>query len=267
MNKIVIALIALFAVSMALDPEDIMPCAFQITTYTRILSGGALLGTSDDTLYRDHNDLWRWDSDFTGVTGLFDGHMWSIVWRPDLDSSYHSNLMTGKCLKNNGGSAMYPIPYKWVEQKTGPVDWTQEECVYNDKPAIKYTGKAKSTSYQFTLETNIFTTKSGDFMYANGTVMSNMVDIVFTTELGQYIAYSPVPPKTFMPQDANFKDANKCEAVVYPADPSKEFSQVCYNHGPQPSSSHAGGSAFAINPSISLMLISLLAILMICLAL
>jgi len=261
--KTIVALILLFTFAMAFNPYDLMPCSFQITTFTRIYSGGAVLGTSDDTLYRDHDNLWRWDSDFTGVTGLFDGHMWSVVWRPDVQASYHSNLKTGVCLKNNGGSTMYPYPYDWVVQKTGKVDWTSEECIFQDKPAMKYTGKAKSSSYQFTLETNIFTTKNGDFIFANGTVLSNMVDIVFTTEVGQYVAYNPIAPKIFLPVDRK-EMKTPCETVIYPADPSKEFTQVCYNHETH-SSSHSG--AFAINPSIAFILASILAILMICVAL
>jgi len=257
MMKNVLALLFLFTVSMAVNPYEFMPCSFQITTYTRILSGGSLLGTSDDTVYRDHDNLWRWDSDFTGVSGIFEAHVWSVIWRPDYNASYHQNMMSGACLKNNGGSTMYPYPYDWMLSKFDQLTWTKEECTYNDKPAYRYNAKGKSTRYQFNVELDTYSLLTGEFLHANGTVESNMIDVEFETDVNQFVSHKPVPAKLFM---------TPCEKLVYPSDPSKEFVDVCYNYKTH-SSSLAGSAGFAITPSVFVLFVSLLAIFLICIAL
>jgi len=252
----VFALLLLCAVALAVDPHDFFPCSFQSTTLTHILSGGVEVATSEDALYHDHDNLWRWDSEFSGLPGLFEPHVWSIIWRPDNGASYHHLMLEGVCKKNNGGSKMYPYPYDWISSKTDGMTWTQEECVYNDETVWKFSGKGKSTQYKFTLESNLFMKKNGELVFSNGTVQSSMIDVEFKTDINQFISHARLQPKLF-------QTAPPCPAVTLPADPSREFVDVCYRSTTS-SSSNAG---FAVKPSILALVASILAALVICLAL
>jgi len=248
-----LALLLLSTVSLAFDPYDFMPCAFQVTTYTHIYSGGAEIATSEDALYRDHDNLWRWESEFSGLSGLFDSHVWVVIWRPDYGASYHHHLLSGQCLKNNGAKQMYPYPYEWIASKMSSIEWSEDYVTFDDKPSVKYTVKGKSTQYKFTLEANIFTYKTGEFVFANGTVQSNMIDVEFKVDVNQFVTNTPVAPKLF-------QTVKPCEEVTLPADPSKDFSKLCYRH---PTSSSSTGAGFAVIPSI----FTLFVILLVCIAL
>jgi len=243
----IIALLLLSTVSFALDPNDFMPFAFQVSTLTHIYSEGSEIATSEDTVYHDHDNLWRWDSDFSGVAGLFDPHSWIIVWRPDNGASYHHQMLTGQCLKNNGASKMYPYPYDWIASKCDNLTWSEDYITLNGKSAIRYSAVGKSSRYNFVLNTNIFTSTSGSFVFANGTVESVAIDINFVVEVNQYISNSPIDPK-------KFTVSKPCPETTMPADPSRDFTKFCY-HTPSSTSSNAG---FSVIPSIVALFFALL---------
>jgi len=254
-----VALLLLAAVSSALDPYDFMPCSFQVTTFTHIYSGGVEIATSEDALYRDHDNLWRWESDFSGLSGLFDPHMWVIIWRPEFDASYHHQMLTGTCSKNNGGEHMYPYPVEWISGKCDHLTWSQSDIVFNGKPAIMYTAKGKSTQYQFEIVSNLISSKNGEFLSGNGTVKSMMIDVDYVMDVNQFIPYKPLASKLFQPTEP-------CPEVDVPKEASKDFVKLCYQHAPLSagSSSNAG---FAVNPSILAVLASVFAALLMCIAL
>jgi len=263
----VLGLLLLSAVCLAFDPYDFMPCSFQFTTLTHVYSGGTQIATSEDAVYRDHDNLWRWESEFSGLSGLFDPHVWVIVWRPDNGASYHHQLLTGTCLKNNGASKMYPYPYEWVESKTDGIEWTMDDCIFDDQPAYKYTAKAKSTRYKFVAEANLFAyKKNGQFVFGNGTLQSNMIDLELRIDVEQYVTRTPLPPKLF-------QTSKPCPETSAPADPSKDFARLCYRSSTSSSSattssqSQQSGAGFAVKPSIVAVVASLVAALLMCIAL
>jgi len=253
---------------LAIDVYDIMPCAFELMTYTRVLSGGSLLTTSKDAIYRDHDNLWRWDSEFDGLPGFFDGHEWSVIWRPDEETSYHHFTLEGKCVKNSGRN-MYPFPYEWIESKTDGVSWSQEDCTYDDEPAIMYSAKTTSKQYKFTGIMNLFQIKkTGDFVFGNGTVAGSLIDVTFEIEITKFTHNSPLPSSIFV-------TSAPCPATTIPADPSREFKQICYGkQNPSDSSSRggssrggsSGGGGAVVKPSFLFFLATLLAALMIAVA-
>jgi len=254
-----VALLLLAAVSSAFDPYDFMPCSFQVTTLTKVYSGGTEIASSEDALYRDHDNLWRWESDFSGLSGLFDAHSWVVVWRPDYASSFHHDMISGKCLKNNGGKYMYPYPPEWITSKVDTISWTQSDVTYNGKSAVMYTANGKNIHSNFEVVANLIASKDGfNFYGANGTVKSALIDLEFQMEVNQYVAYKPLASKLFQPSEP-------CTEVTIPAEPTKDFARLCYQHTPlsNPSSSNAG---FAVNPSILAVLASVFALLM-CIAL
>jgi len=248
MNSFCVVLL-LASAALALDVYDFMPCSFELMTFTRVLSGGAELTTSKDAIYRDHDNLWRWDSEFNGMPGLFEGHEWSVIWRPDDGASYHDFTLEGKCLKNNGGKKMYPFPYDWMVSKTDGVTWSKQNCDYNGESAIQYTGKTTSKAYGFTSVMNLFQLrKTGSFVFGNGTVESSFIDLTFEIEVTKFTHNSPLPASVFV-------TSAPCPATTIPADPSREFQQVCYAH---PNPLISSSSATVIMPFLATILAALL---------
>jgi len=248
----VYALLLLATAAFAAGPMDILPCAFEATTLTRVYSGGSELTTSIDGIYRDHDDLWRWDSEFNGMPGLFDRHEWSVIWRPDDDVSYHEYLLEKKCLVNNGGSEMYPFPYEWVESKTDGINWTVTDVTIDGKDGYKYTGVTKSKAHSFTATANLYILKNGQWIAGNGTLESNLIDVSFSVSVTKFKAHAQIPAGIFVPSSA------LCPATTAPVDPSRDFAQYCYR-----GDNSASSGAVVINPSLVFLIATLLAALLI----
>jgi len=246
-------LLLLASTALAFDIYDIMPCAFELMTYTRVLSGGAVLTTSKDAIYHDHNELWRWDSEFEGMPGFFEGHEWSVIWRDDDGVSYHDNLLEGTCqkwsMKNTPKN-----PYEWVMSKTDGVTWSKEDCDYDGEPATKYVAKTTSKQYKFTAVMNLYQIKkTGVFASGNGTVEGSLVDVTFEIEVNKYSHNSPLPGSLFM-------TSAPCPLTVEPEGPSRDFQQYCYARS---NPSESSSSAVVIKPSFLFFLATLLAALLI----
>jgi len=245
------ALLFLVATAFAVNPHDILPCAFEVMTYTHVMSGGEEISKSIDAIYHDHDNLWRWDSEFKGVPGFFDGHTWRIIWRPDDGASYHDMVLEDKCVTHSGKD-MYPYPLDWILGKTDKMEWSATPVEYEGQSAIRYTGIGSSTQYSFKVCANVYFLKSGQLVYGNGTVESSLIDISFTMDVTKFVSNSPLPADTFIP-------SAPCPARTAPANPSYEFQKFCYR------SHHSGssGAAAAIHPSFLFFLASLLMTLLI----
>jgi len=215
------ALVFLAATAMAITPNDILPCAFEVMTYTTFYSGGSVLTTSTDALYHDHDNLWRWDSEFDGIPGIIDAHEWSVIWRPDDGASYHNN---GKvCLKNNNSTKMYPYPFDWIASKLDNLVWSEKEVKYGDEDAKMYTGVGISSRFKVTATLNLFfLRKSNMFVFGNGTVEGSLIDLELEMAVNKYNPNAAIPGAMFMPA------VPACPATTMPADPSPDFQRYCY---------------------------------------
>jgi len=241
-------LVLLATTALAFDPREIFPCSFSSMTYTSVTSGGTELTSSIDALYHDHDNLWRWDSEFKGMPGFFDGHEWSVIWRPDDGASYHDFTLEGKCYKNNGGSRMYPYPYEWVLSKTDGFTWTSKDTTYNGQSVTQYTGVTSSRTYKFQATVNLFLAKKdGALVFGNGTVESSLIDVQFTISVSKFVTHTSLPGSTFVP-------SARCPPTTMPADASKEFREYCYART-NPSGSN--GASF-MKPSLVFFLATLL---------
>jgi len=248
----VYTLLLLATAAFAVGPDDFLPCAFEAMTITHVYSGGSELTTSIDALYRDHDNLWRWDSEFNGLPGLYDGHEWSVIWRPDDDVSYHEFILEKKCLVNNGGKKMYPFPYEWIESKTKGITWTRSTGKYEEKDVVIYSGVAEGKQYKFTGTANFFFAKNGQFLFANGTIENNLIDVTFEISVTKFQAHTALNPAVFIPS------AVTCPSTTMPANATKDFQDYCYR---EPTLSSEG--AVSMKPSLLFFLATLLAALMI----
>jgi len=250
------AVLLLAAVAVAFDPHDLFPCSFEAMTVTSVMSGGSEQFKSFDSIYHDHDNLWRWDSQCDGFLPFFEGHEWSVIWRPDDGVSYHEDLKAGKCLKNNGESKMYPYPYEWIASHVDSVSWSSKETKYNGRSAIKYTGVSHSTEWDFDAKFDIYIAKkSGDLLYANGTVETKFIDVTFSMTVTKFVSHSALALGTFVP-------SARCPATTVPASASKEFQRYCYESTNELSSSGAA----VIKPSLAIFLATLLMALLILVA-
>jgi len=257
--KFFFAFVLLCALSFALDPRDFMPCSFQVMTHTDIMSGGEKLGESKDAFYHDHDNLWRWDSEFDGIPPIFEGHTWSAVWRPDYGNSYHDEGLQHECVLNDHQDKMPEFPIDWMLNKFGGgTSWTDQEVTIDGAAAIRYTATGHSDEYKIDLVFNLFF-QDGEVLFANGTMKSDFIDIDYHTKVHQYTAFQPVPAKVFA--TCSSKDI---PPTTLPADPSREFRNLCYRDPKRHSSSSA---AFTIKPSFVSLFAAVLMVLLLCIAL
>jgi len=240
-----------------IDPHEALPCAFEADIVTHLYSGGSELTQSIDAMYHDHDNLWRWDSDFKGIPGLFDAHEWSIIWRPDDGVSYHLFPLEGKCLKNNGASKMYPYPFDWLLSKTENVTWTKTDCKYQEEDAVKYSGTGYSSEFKCQATINLYVLKSGEFVHGDGSLEGSMIDITFEMTVSKFVMHSPLVPAIFLPSSLS----PLCPSTTLPAPASKDFEKFCYENQ-RPSSS----GAVVVQPSILFFFATLLLLLLISVA-
>jgi len=250
--KGVFAVLLLAVAVVAFDPREKIPCAFELMTLTRFYSDGTELTSSIDAVYHDHDNLWRWDSEFKGIPGLFESHEWSVIWRPDDGVSYHRFTLDGKCLKNNGGKNMYPYPYDWVMSKLDNATWTESKVNYEGQKAILYQAVGTKAK-KFKAVVNLYVLESGEIAAGNGTIEGSLIDLTFTITISKFSSHSAIPGATFVPEAP-------CPATTIPMDPTYDFKQYCYVKPTIPSGS--SGAAF-MKPSILFLLAALLVALLI----
>jgi len=121
-------------------PDPLFPCSFRMTCHVSVTSkDGEELASSINELIRDNGDYWVWKSMFKGnefISAIVPDHEWSLIWRPDLSTSFRHDINTQKCYQD----PTQLTPYKWVESKTYGIVWFDEPVIYDGKEATCFTG-------------------------------------------------------------------------------------------------------------------------------
>jgi len=260
MMKLFLAFILLCSVSFAFDIHEFFPCSFQVKTYTRLISYGQVMATSEDTFYHDHDNLWRWDSTFTGISVIL-GHEWSIVWRPEYGNSYHVETPKHECLLNAGyfqPGVMMPYPFDFMLEFFSDPDWNEDTVTLSGSPATRITLKGVAM-FKTNVVFNMFI-RDDEILFANGTIKTPDADYEVQVDINQFKAYQPIPSKVF-----TTCTSSKIHATTPPADPSAEFRKLCYRNPVTHTSSSS--DSFIIKPSFANIFASILMILLFYIAL
>jgi len=247
MRAFTLIALALFA-AVALGEEglpEFVPCSFHAEFHTRVLNPDHdVVATSIDNVYYDHDDLWRWDSNFSGFAGILEGHEWSIIWRPKLFASYHD--YGDKCLTNDGGKTIAPFPYEWLLMHTNGMNWYRMSGTWEGMPVYYYHTQFYIKNYDTNVTTDVFLLQDGDtLLFINGTAKSvkYMFDLTYAMDAISYEHNVPLDPKLFVPSARCAKGS----VINVPDDASDSFKEECYNMKPSGSAaSHAVLSAAAV---------------------
>jgi len=223
---------ALFAFASADDDTlpDFVPCSFTVVFNSEIMNpDNEVVATSKDRIMRDNDlDLWRWDSDFTGLLGVLEPQKWTVIWRPDIGengTSYHD--YGEKCLKNNGRPQMAPRMYQWLYEKTYGMNWFRNIGTFDGLPCFIYHSKFVVKQYQTTMTADIHVLqKNGALLHINGTATSDKygLDLHYTMDVEFFEQHEEVRPTYFIPS-AHCTDNTPISA---PAAPSEDFEKSCY---------------------------------------
>lgn len=139
------------------DLPEFIPCSFDLRLVSEIKNlQGEVVASSVDRVMRDGDlDVWRWDSDFTGLNGTLDEQQWIVIWRPDLGNAYHD--FGEKCVKNDGRPSMTPRPYQWLLEKTTSkaVSWFRNLGSYEGVPAYIYHTTFEVKEYKTVMTVNV----------------------------------------------------------------------------------------------------------------
>jgi len=236
------------------DLPDFVPCSFSVSFKSNIFGPeGDVLASSTDRFIRDNeNDLWRWDSDFTGMAPLVDPQQFIIIWRSDLNTSYHD--YGDKCLKNDGHAEMAPLPYDWLLSKTYGMSWFRHVNTWEGLPSYTYHATFHIVSYNGTMDVEIHTLQSnGALVFINGTAKSEEhgIDVSYAMQVESFEQHQEVLPIYFIPS----AHCNDGVPVPAPPAPTPSFEKECY--GWRDSASSAG---FRTVASWSMVLVLLLVV-------
>jgi len=235
-----LALLCCFAVAEdSPDTPDFVPCSFTVQFYTEVTNtDGEVVASSRDRFIRDgDNDLWRWDSDFTSNLPIIESQKWIVIWRPDLNVSYHD--YGDKCVKNNGRSTMAPRVYQWLWEKTNGINWFTNVGTYDGLPCYIYYSHFVVKQYKTTMTCEIYTLKSnGALLLINGTAKSDSLDLRYNMDVEFFEQHEEVLPTYFMP-------AAHCSEtpIAAPPAPTAEFDKTCYGI--------VGGSSMGVRAVVS----------------
>jgi hypothetical protein len=248
--------LALCVLSNALTPYDFLPCSFQVAAYTEIFSEGSSLSHSIDSVWRDHDNLWRWDSDFSGIPGVRDGHKWSTIWRQDRGCSYHNYVDQGMC-SARCGEKITPLPYEWLVSKLGEIEWTESASTWKGEESLVYKGTVESAQFKMTGVVEFVILKESQTLVqisGSGTSSGAQIDITFVTDITQYKHHVPLEPNSFITQ-------LPCAETAAPRNASKQFESYCYTDvAPVVPSSSA---ASAVRPGLLSVLCALVSALLV----
>jgi len=224
-----VALLACFAAGQDDDLPEFIPCSFDLRLVSEIKNlQGEVVASSVDRVMRDGDlDVWRWDSDFTGLNGTLDEQQWIVIWRPDLGNAYHD--LGDKCIKNDGRPTMTPRPYQWLLEKTASkaVSWFRNLGSYEGVPAYIYHTTFEVKEYKTMMTVNVYVLRqTGAIVLVNGTAKSDeyLLDLTYTMEVDFFDFKNPIRPSYFIPT-AYCTDG---KAVRAPPLPSEEFQKTCY---------------------------------------
>jgi len=231
MRAIVLAVALAALCSFVASQEDLpefFPCSFSVSFNSEITNlQGEIVATSIDRLIRDgEQDLWRWESDFTGLPGVLDPQQWIVIWRPDMNVSYHD--LGEKCIKNNGRKTMAPLPYDWVLEKTGGMTWFRNVGTWEGAPCYIYHTTFVVKEYQTTMTADVHILKSGALVLVNGTAKSDKygLDLKYSMDVQYYDHNQEFLPTYFIP-------AGHCTngtPIPAPSPSSAEFQKQCYGN-------------------------------------
>jgi len=232
-SVVLVAVLLTLCVVLKADLPEFVPCAFHAQFLTRVLNPDReVVATSRDDVYYDHDDLWRWDSSFSGVIGVIDPQDWTIIWRPDLKTCYHD--LGDKCVLNDGGgSKMTPLPYDWFLRGTKGVSWFKLSGVYEGMPVDIYHATAYVTKYGITVTINVhILTQDQALVLVNGTAKNDQVDLTYTMDTVIYEQKSGTAANLFIPSAR----CTNGTVISAPKAASDSFVKQCYRTA---SASHA----------------------------
>jgi len=203
---------------------EFIPCSFHAEFHTRVMNTDReIIATSVDQFYYDHDDLWRWDSDFNGIPPLIDPQQWVIIWRPDLTTAFHD--FGDKCILNYAGKPMTPLPYDWFVAHTSGVNWFKLTGTWEDMPVFIYHTTFYVERFKVTFTADIFILQEDDsLVLINGTAKGNGLDVTYTMDAVVYEHRTHLSPNLFIP-------SARCsygQVIPAPSEPSDEFQKQCY---------------------------------------
>lgn len=247
MRAFTLIAVALFA-AVALGEDDLpefVPCSFHAEFHTRVLNPDReVVATSVDNVWYDHDDLWRWDSNFSGFAGILEGHEWAIIWRPDMATSYHD--YGDRCLLNDGAKTIAPFPYDWLLMHTDGMTWFRMKGTWEDMPVYYYTTKFYIKNYDTTVTTNVYLLEEDDaLVFINGTAHSDkyLFDLTYTMDTISYEDRVALDPKLFIPSAR----CTNGSVISIPPEASDSFKKQCYESKPSGSAaSHVVLSGAAV---------------------
>jgi len=216
---------AVFAAQCAF-PEFI-PCSFSMLLSSKIYNTQKeLVATSTDKVIRDNSaDAWRWESDFSGITGVLDPQKWIIIWRPDLGVSYHD--LGEKCLKNNGRPKMCPRPYDWICEKTDGLTWFRQKSTWEGLNAFNWYAHFYVNEYgvpKTEMTANVHVLEDGTVVLINGTAKNTLVDLTYVMEVQYYEHNQEFRPTYFIPS-AHCTNGSAIGALP---ESTEAFQKQCY---------------------------------------
>jgi len=222
---VAIGLLCVFVADAAVLPEFV-PCSFHVMFQSRVLNPSReVIATSTDHVYFDGEQYWRWDSDFTGVPPILDAQYWSIIWRPDLDTSFHD--LGDKCILNDGDQHMAPPPYDWFLRATSNVKWIKEpSATWEGMPVDIYSTKFIINRAEALCSVNVFILQEDQtLMFLNGTGHTDSgVDVTFHMDAVEYEHGVALNRALFIPSAR----CTNGTIISAPAEPSEKFKKSCY---------------------------------------
>jgi len=225
-----LAVLCSFAVAEEIPTPDFVPCSFTAQFSTKLYNPQEeVVASSTDRLMRDSDlELWRWDSDFTGLAPVLEPQKWIIIWRPDNSTSYHDK--GDVCVKNNGRKEMAPFPYQWLYEKTYGINWFKNSGTYEGLPCDIYHSKFVVQQYKTTMTADIYILqKNGGLVLINGTAVSKDygLNLHYTMNVDYFEQRHEIRPSYFIP-------SAHCTGGVPMSAPraaSEDFVKSCYDYG------------------------------------
>lgn len=224
---VALTIAAFGAIAAATEAElpEFVACSFHGEFHTRVLNEQReVVSTSKDHLYFDGGQYWRWDSDFSGVEGVMEPHQWIIIWRPDLEATYHDYGTI--CKKNDDRAQPPPPPYQWLLRNTNGISWFRIPGTWEGMDVYIYHSTFTVNKYSALVTSDFYFLKEDDsLVLVNGTVKSEslFLDLTYHMDAISYEHNVPFPTTTFLP-------AAHCspEPLSAPAEPSADFKKKCY---------------------------------------
>jgi len=236
---------------------DFVPCSFSVRFKTYVYGPeGDVVANSTDRFMRDNqNDLWRWDSDFSGFIPFLDPQQTIIIWRPDLSTSYHD--YGDRCIKNDGMPTMFPLPFDYLYQKTSGMDWFQFTDTWEGLPSYVYRSTFLVPKFNITVVADIITLQSnGALVIIKGTAKSVEygLDLTYAMEVEYFEQHQEILPLYFIPSP----HCNNGNPIPSPPPSTQTFDKECYGLAGSSGSNAGFRSGASYSMVLALLLVALL---------